>query len=163
GHRSGGARDFQPALSPPSRLDARMNSLGSPSSATLPNVASKAHFRDYLELTKPRLSLLSVITTLVAYLAARPQWDASLFFSMLVGTSCAAAGVAALNQWMERDTDAQMARTADRPLPSGRVATGSAFVLGWALCAVGLAVLFARVNGLAAWFALLTIISYLAF
>lgn len=140
-----------------------MSSFGSPSSATLPNAVSKARFSDYLELTKPRLSLLSVITTLVAYLAARPRWDADIFFSMLVGTSCAAAGVAALNQWMERDTDAQMARTADRPLPSGRVATGSAFVLGWGLCAVGLAVLFARVNGLAAWFALLTIVSYLAF
>jgi len=132
----------------------------SPPALSLP--ATRARFSDYLELTKPRLSLLSVTTAVVGYFATRTPWEAPIFFSMLLGTSCAAGGVAALNQWMESDTDAVMKRTADRPLPSGRVAPGSAFVLGWALCAAGLAVLFAKVNGLAAFFALATIVSYLA-
>lgn len=123
---------------------------------------TRATFADYLELTKPRLSLLSVITAVVGYFAALPQWDAVKFFYMLVGTSLCAAGVAALNQWMESDTDALMKRTANRPIPSGKIPTGSAFVLGGGCCMLGLALLFAKVNGLAAFFALATIGSYLA-
>jgi len=123
---------------------------------------AKARFGDYLELTKPRLSFLSVITALVGYAAARPGWHAMEFWSLVIGTCACAAGVAALNQWMELDTDALMKRTADRPLPAGKVATGSAFVLGCLLCSVGLGFLFVKVNGLATIFALLTIISYLA-
>jgi protoheme IX farnesyltransferase len=121
-----------------------------------------ARFSDYLELTKPRLSLLSVLTAIVGYLVARSPWDGSRFGFALLGTSLCAAGVAALNQWMEADTDARMRRTEDRPLPAGRVASGSAFVMGWGLCAIGLGVLFRQVNGLSAFFALATIVSYLA-
>jgi heme o synthase len=124
--------------------------------------AATARFGDYLELTKPRLSLLSVITTLVGYAAAKPGWHRVEFWTLVIGTCACAAGVAALNQWMESDTDAVMPRTADRPIPSGKVATGSAFVLGFGLCAAGLGTLFTWVNGPAAFFALLTIISYLA-
>lgn len=124
---------------------------------------AKATFGDYLALTKPRLSMLSVITAVVGYFAALPTWNGPKFFFMLLGTCLCAAGVAALNQWMESDTDALMKRTADRPIPSGKIATGSAFVLGWGFCVVGLALLFAKVNGLSALFALATIVSYLAF
>jgi protoheme IX farnesyltransferase len=120
-----------------------------------------ATFRDYLELTKPRLSLLSVLTTLVGYLAARPASDPLKLIFVMVGTSFAAGGVAVLNQWMEHETDAQMKRTADRPIPTGKIATGSAFVLGWLMCIIALFLLFSRVNGLAALFTLLTIVSYL--
>ena len=123
---------------------------------------AKARFGDYLELTKPRLSFLSVVTALVGYAAARPGWHAMEFWSLVIGTCACAGGVAALNQWMESDTDALMKRTAERPLPSGKVATGSAFVLGCLLCSIGLGFLFVKVNGLATIFALLTIISYLA-
>jgi protoheme IX farnesyltransferase len=124
--------------------------------------AAKATFGDYLELTKPRLSFLSVATAVVGYFAVRAEFDTARFLYTLLGTSLAAAGVAALNQWMESDTDALMKRTAHRPIPSGKVATGSAFVLGWALSFIGLGVLFAKVNGLSAFFALATIVCYLA-
>jgi heme o synthase len=124
--------------------------------------APGARFSDYLELTKPRLSLLSVITALVGYLVARAPWDSGRFAFAMLGTSLCAAGVAALNQWMEADTDARMRRTESRPLPSGKVASGSAFVIGWGACSFGLAILFRQVNGLSAFFALLTVISYLA-
>jgi protoheme IX farnesyltransferase len=126
------------------------------------NAGPAARFADYLQLTKPRLSLLSVLTAIVGYLAARSPWDGSRFGFALFGTSLCAAGVATLNQWMETDTDARMRRTEDRPLPAGRVASGSAFVLGWGLCALGLGVLFRQVNGLSSFFALATIVSYLA-
>lgn len=118
--------------------------------------------RDLFELTKPRLSLLSVLTTLVGYAAAKPGWHPTEFVFLCLGTSACAGGVAAVNQWMETDTDARMARTADRPLPAGRLAPGNAFVLGWGLCAFGLGCLMAKVTGLAAFFALATIVSYLA-
>jgi len=123
--------------------------------------ATTAKFRDYLELTKPRLSLLSVLTALVGYLAARPVNNPSKLFYLLIGTSLAAGGVAALNQWMESDTDAQMKRTSDRPIPTGKVATGSAFVLGALMCVASLFLLFAKVNLPACLFTLLTIFSYL--
>ena len=74
--------------------------------------AAPARFRDYFELTKPRLSLLSVITTLVGYFAARPPANPAKLTLLFIGTSLAAGGVAALNQWMEHETDAQMKRTA---------------------------------------------------
>lgn len=120
-----------------------------------------ATFRDYLELTKPRLSLLSVLTALVGYLAARPPHDWVRLALVIVGTSLAAGGVAALNQWLEHDTDARMKRTADRPIPAGKVATGSAFVMGTLMCIAALFLLFAKVNSLAAMFTLFTIASYL--
>lgn len=136
--------------------DADSHSAGSPQDG------APSSFRDLFELTKPRLSLLSVLTTLVGYAAAKPGWHASEFLFLCIGTCACAGGVAALNQWMERDTDAQMARTADRPLPAGRIPPGNAFVLGWGLSAFGLGCLMAKVTGLAAFFALATIISYLA-
>lgn len=126
------------------------------------SAAGKARFGDYLELTKPRLSMLSVITTLVGYGAAKPGWFPGEFWALVIGTSACAAGVATLNQWMESDTDAVMPRTADRPIPAGKVATGSAFILGVGLAAGGLGTLFTYTNGPAAFFALLTIIAYLA-
>ena len=128
--------------------------------STLPRVGTS--WRHYLELTKPRLSLLSVVTSLVGYLIALPYWDAGRTAWVVLGTALCAGGVAALNQWMESDTDALMKRTADRPIPTGAVAPGSAFVLGWALNIAGLIVLFKLVNGLSAFLALATIVAYLA-
>lgn len=123
---------------------------------------SRATWRDYLELTKPRLSLLSVITAMLGYLAAVPHFEWLRTLWVVVGTALCAGGVAALNQYMERDTDALMQRTADRPIPAGVVQPGSAFVLGWILCVAGLAVLFKLVNGMSAFLGLATIVAYLS-
>lgn len=123
--------------------------------------APQARLGDYLELTRPRLSMLSVMTALAGYAAARPPLLWGELLAVFFGTTLAAGGVAALNQWMEQDTDAKMKRTAGRPLPTGRVTAGSAFVLGWLMCIAALGLLFAKVNGLAALFTLLTIIAYL--
>jgi heme o synthase len=120
-----------------------------------------ARFSDYVELTKPRLSLLSVLTALVGYFAARPSHNTPRVAFLALGASLAAGGVAALNQWSESDTDARMVRTAQRPIPSGKIAGGSAYVLGWAMCFVALILIFTQVGRLAALFTLLTIASYL--
>ena len=123
--------------------------------------AESATFSDYLELTKPRLSLLSVLTALVGYAAARPPRDYFVVGSLIVGTSLAAGGVAALNQWLEVETDSRMRRTAQRPIPAGKIPTGSAFVLGALMCIVSLFYTYAMIGRLAAFFTLLTIVAYL--
>jgi len=125
--------------------------------------SAAAKFSDYLELTKPRLSLLSVLTALVGYAAARPPRNLLHLLSLVLATSIAAAGVAALNQWLEVETDAKMHRTADRPIPAGKIPTGSAFVLGGLMCVFALFYTFALVGRLACLFTLLTIVSYLCF
>jgi protoheme IX farnesyltransferase len=125
------------------------------------DAATPTKIGDYLELTKPRLSLLSVLTTLIGYMAARPESDRVRLACLVVGTALAAGGVASLNQWMEHDTDALMKRTATRPIPAGKVASGSAFVLGWLMNIAALFLIFALVGKLAALFTLLTIVSYL--
>ena len=126
--------------------------------------ATRATWRHYLELTKPRLSLMSVITAMLGYLAAVPysylDWQRMLL--VVLGTALCAGGVAALNMWMESDTDAKMQRTANRPIPLGIIAPGSAFVVGWILNVAGLAVLFKLVNGYSAFLGLATIVAYLA-
>ena len=122
-----------------------------------------AKFSDFLELTKPRLSLLSVLTALFGYLAARHHHGALRIVWVVLGTSLAAAGVAALNQWLEHETDARMQRTAQRPIPAGRIPTGSAFVFGSLMCTAALMLIFVEVNKLAALFTLLTIVAYLGF
>ncbi|HVU15989.1 MAG TPA: heme o synthase [Candidatus Didemnitutus sp.] len=124
--------------------------------------APRATWRHYLELTKPRLSMLSVITAMVGYAAAVPNWEWRRTLILMIGTALCAGGVAALNMWMESDVDALMKRTAHRPLPSGVIQPGSAFVLGWALCLGGLGILFLWVNGLSAFLALATVVAYLA-
>ena len=123
-----------------------------------------ATWRHYLELTKPRLSFMSVVTAMVGYLAAVPYsyWDLKRTMLVVIGTALCAGGVAALNMWMESDTDAKMQRTAGRPIPAGIIAPGSAFVIGWILCIAGLFVLFKLVNGYSAFIALATIVAYLA-
>jgi len=126
----------------------------------LPDAAPKATLGDYLALTKPQLSLMSVLTALIGYVAARPPWIFLEFASLVVGTCLAAAGVAALNQWLEADTDARMRRTATRPIPTGKIPPGSAFVLGALLCTTALGIIFVNINGMAAIFTLLTIASY---
>jgi protoheme IX farnesyltransferase len=128
----------------------------------LPALTGQADWRHYLELTKPRLSMLSVSTAMVGYLAAGPYWEWSRTALVVLGTALCAGGVAALNQWMESDLDALMKRTQDRPIPTGIIAPGSAFVLGWFLCIAGLIVLFRLVNGMSAFLALATLVAYLA-
>ena len=125
------------------------------------SVREKSRYLDYWELTKPRLTMLSVITAIVGYLAALPIRDSSVLTILIIGTSLAAGGAAALNQWMERAADAKMVRTRGRPIPTGQVTPEAALVFGLILCLSGDLLLYAGVNWLAALLALVTQIAYL--
>lgn len=121
---------------------------------------SVAALRDYWELTKPRLSFLSVITALVGYLAANPARDLGSLFALLIGTSLAAGSAGALNQWLEREVDARMARTRNRPVPSGAVAPTQALAFGLALGLAGVLILALGTNILATVLTAAIILSY---
>ena len=101
------------------------------------------------------------MTALVGYFAARPTHDLVRLGFLALGASLAAGGVAALNQWMESDTDGRMHRTEQRPIPTGKIPGGSAYVLGWGMCFAALIMIFTQVGKLSALFTLLTIASYL--
>ncbi|HYB92109.1 MAG TPA: heme o synthase [Candidatus Binataceae bacterium] len=107
------------------------------------NVAAvRGRLSDYLALTKPRVVLMVLVTTLAGfYLGARGAFDLTLAFDLLIGTACAAGGTLALNQYVERDADAVMVRTRHRPLPDGRMRPGEALAFAVVLSAAGFAVL----------------------
>jgi protoheme IX farnesyltransferase len=122
---------------------------------------SLALFKEYYELTKPRLSMLSVLTAVVGYLAAKPEPQFGIIACLLLGTTSAAFGAGVLNQWLEREIDTRMARTRSRPLPSGAVPPTAALVFGLALASFGPLILWFGVNVLSALLALATLASYL--
>jgi len=95
------------------------------------------------------------------YLASRGPFRIVGLINTLVGTLLVASGTATLNQWMERVWDAEMRRTANRPLPSGRLNAREAFLFGILLSVAGGLYLALAVNGLAALLAISTLLSYL--
>ena len=119
-------------------------------------------FRDYYVLTKPEVNLLILMTTSAGYyLGLRGSFHVAGLFSTLVGTLLVASGTATLNQWMEKIWDGQMRRTANRPLPSGRVSSREAFLFGASLSVAGGLYLALLVNLLSSLLAISTLLSYL--
>jgi len=114
----------------------------------------------FYELTKPRLSLLSVITALVRYLAALPSRDLTSLLNFVCGTALCAAGAATLNQWLEREPDSVMERTRERPIPAQLITPLAALIFGLALSVVGSLQLYYGANPLAGLLGAATIISY---
>ena len=120
--------------------------------------------RHYIELTKPRITWLILMSTGVGYFfgldrSAPLNWV--LLFHTIVGTGLIASGTAALNQWWERETDALMRRTAGRPLPMGLMTAKRALWFGIALAVAGAVELAFGVNYLSALLGLLTLAAYL--
>lgn len=113
--------------------------------------AVRARISAFIELTKPRVVAMVLVTTLAGfYLGGTGGFDFLLAFNLIVGTALAAGGTLALNQYMERETDALMHRTQHRPLPDGRLRPIEALVFGCAASAVGFAYLIAATNLLCA-------------
>ena len=111
--------------------------LCSPEVPALP--ASRSRWLDFIELTKPRVALLVLFTVAAGALLASPAVpDLLLLVNTLAGTGLIAAGASALNQLLERHSDAQMHRTENRPLPAGRLQPLEVFVFGLALSILGL-------------------------
>jgi protoheme IX farnesyltransferase len=104
---------------------------------------------DYAELTKPKVQSLLLLTTIATmYVAGDPS--PLLVFYTCLGGYLSAGGAGAVNHWFDRDIDAQMARTANRPVPSGRVAPRAALAFGCTLACLSLIELSIAVNPLAA-------------
>jgi protoheme IX farnesyltransferase len=125
-----------------------------------------ALLRDYLELTKPRITTLVMMTAWCGfYLAALRAGESSLSWLMahaLLGIGLVAGGTAALNQVMEHRADALMLRTHRRPLPAGRMGVAHAAVYSTLMTVAGVAYLAATTNWLTAALALATSFTYLA-
>ena len=106
---------------------------------------------DFLELTKPRVSLMVLVTMFVGfYLGSEHVAGYLRLIETLIGTALAAGGTLALNQFLERRADALMARTRHRPLPDGRMQPTEALLFGVGLTAAGLLILALTVNALSA-------------
>lgn len=122
--------------------------------------------RDYIALTKPRITWLILMSTGVGYFFGLksgwhglPSW--LLLIHTVIGTGLVASGTAALNQWYEREADAKMRRTEKRPLPAGLLQPNNALVFGILVALVGTLELWLGVNALAAELGLGTLASYL--
>jgi protoheme IX farnesyltransferase len=121
--------------------------------------------KDYLELTKPRITLLILVCTAVGYWfgcgASFQSFQWTILAHALLGTALLASGTSALNQWYEVDSDAKMRRTRERPLPAGRIKRAHGLAFGLLLSAAGFADLWSGTNRLAAALGLFTLLSYL--
>ena len=127
---------------------------------TLPRARAQV-VADLFSLAKPRVVLMVLVTTVVGYyvgLAGAP--DYARLLALLIGTSLAAGGTLALNQYWERDVDALMDRTRTRALPEGRLAPLEALLFGSATTAGGLAVLALGAGRLAALVTAVTFVLY---
>ncbi len=108
-------------------------------------------FSDYLELTKPRLASLVLVTTAVGFwVGASSAVPVSRFFWLLLGMAFVIGGANALNQWVERVEDGLMERTKSRPLPAGRLSSVQAHYFGVGLIVCGTILLAFAVNMLSA-------------
>ena len=132
--------------------------------ATLSGTSALRRAGDFVELAKPRVVIMVLITTFVGfYLGSEQVPNYIVLAQTLIGTALAAGGTLALNQYMERDTDAVMQRTQRRPLPDGRLQPREAVWFGLAVTVLGLVYLALTVNLMAACVTGFITISYLLF
>jgi protoheme IX farnesyltransferase len=116
----------------------------------------------YVELTKPRITMLVVLTAAAGFcLGSSPSIDYAGLLHMAAGITLLSSGIATLNQYLERGLDSLMLRTKDRPLPSARLSAVEALVFGLLLSAAATFYLWAAVGGLTALLGVVTFVSYL--
>jgi protoheme IX farnesyltransferase len=131
----------------------------------VPAFSRLAAMSDYWALTKPEVNFLIVIATLTGFYLAFPgplaRFPWLLLVHTLLGTLLVASGTGTLNQYIERRFDAQMHRTARRPLVAGRLKPSGVLWFGIALSSVGSIYLAIAVNALASLLAIITLVSYL--
>jgi protoheme IX farnesyltransferase len=125
--------------------------------------AAREKLSAYYELTKPRITFLVALTTSAGFLlgSTRGAFDYQLFAHTLFGVAILCSGISTLNQWMERDLDGLMRRTARRPLPLGTLSPRAALVFGLSLTIGAEIYLAAFVNLLSAFCGLTVIVGYL--
>ncbi|MBY0369336.1 heme o synthase [bacterium] len=123
---------------------------------------NRQFWSDLLTLTKPRICVLALAMTALGYcVGLRTPFHLGHFLISIFGTALVGAGCGAINQWMERDIDALMHRTRERPLPTGRLSGRTALIMGFSCLTVGTLVLWAFVNGITAVLGIVTFLTYL--
>jgi len=137
-------------------MDAVTASLEKPKDLSIGEKASA-----FVELTKPRIAFLLVLTSAAGfYLGSPGSFNPALFVNSMVAIAMLAFGVATLNQYIERQLDTLMDRTATRPLPTQRLSPVEALVFGLVLCIAAELYLLFAVNGLTAILGLVVIAGY---
>src|SRR5580692_447181 len=136
--------------------------LARPAGANARIEPSLAGVGDYIALMKPRVMSLVVFTALVGLMVAPGHLNPVVGFIALLCIAVGAGAAGALNMWYDADIDAVMARTADRPIPAGRVTRGEALAFGVTLAGGSVAVLGLAANWLAAGLLAFTIFFYVA-
>jgi protoheme IX farnesyltransferase len=122
---------------------------------------ARASWRDYLELCKPKVVLLMILTAVVGMFLATPglvPWDVLLFGNL--GIALCAGSAAAINHVVDQRIDAVMARTRNRPIAQGRVSTVQAIIFAVVIGLLGMAILILLVNVLTAWLTFASLIGY---
>jgi protoheme IX farnesyltransferase len=133
--------------------------MGASTTVALPAGGVRQVVADYVALTKPKVQSLLLLTTVCSMeIAGDPS--VGLIALTVVGGYLSAGGAGAVNHWYDRDIDAQMPRTANRPVPSGRVAPRAALIYGIALALLSFVLLTTTVNLLAACLALAGFLGY---
>ena len=122
---------------------------------------AKSSTAAYIELLKPNIMSLVLVTTVLGYYLGGDGIDSFLrLFITLLGTALTAGGAGALNQYLERDADKLMQRTKNRPIPSGLIAPGNALVFGIILILIGTIILVTQINLLTGFLSILTAFLY---
>src|SRR5438045_139140 len=135
--------------------------VNSPAEALMP-LGAKARLSAFVELTKPRITFLIVLTSAAGFcLGSKAQVDYAALTGALFGIALLSSGIATLNQFMERGLDARMRRTITRPLPSGKLTPTQALWFGVALTVAAEVYLALFVNLLTAAFGVSVIVGYL--
>jgi protoheme IX farnesyltransferase len=136
--------------------------MSAPQPAILGRRYCRVHLADLMELTKPRITLLVLVTTLVGfYMGSTDGMNLLLLFHTILGTGLVASGASALNQYFERDLDARMVRTRNRPLPNGRLLANEALVFSGLISVAGVGYLLYFVNALTAVLGAATLAGYI--
>ncbi len=132
-----------------------------PAEAVEPSYKGRASWRDYLELTKPNVVLLLLVTALVGMCMAVPGWVGwSIFVPAMIGIGLMSASAAAINHLVDRHIDGRMARTLRRPLPAGTLSPRHVLGFSALIGSLGFVVLALWVNMLTAWLTFASLIGY---
>lgn len=118
-------------------------------------------FKDYLSMTKPRLSSLVIFTAGIGIYLGGAEMSIGKVILTLSSITLLVGGACALNCWAERDIDKLMERTATRPLPSGRISSKAGLIYSLSLCTIALTFIFLYVNALTACIGITAMLSYI--
>lgn len=132
-----------------------------PVRSTLNTHAKAISWRDYLELTKPKVVALMILTSVIGMLLAAPgvpRWDILLFGNL--GIALLAGAAAVINHIVDQKIDTVMARTRKRPVATGKISPFEAILFAAALACAGMAILMLMVNHLTAWLTLASLVGY---